>query len=153
MTKDTVIPEMQGSQPTHRGIENWKMYAIKQIKSVQNTGTMNTKPRTVFQVHLSFGLSASTQVTDKPAFALDAMSRYSAPILICISKLHMTGLLRGNPPINSPHKGPGMLKAFPRHDAFMVWSHSCTDTHFLPLPRANYLAVAGLIDSELQLHS
>ena len=71
--------------PTHRGIENWKMYAIKQIKiCAEYRDTIPYKGSAGLSAHLGFGLSASAQVPDKPALALGTMSRYSAQILICI---------------------------------------------------------------------
>ena len=55
---------------THRGMKKIrKMYAIKQLRSVQNTGTCYPGLGWICQVHLGFGLSASAQVPDKPALA------------------------------------------------------------------------------------
>ena len=55
---------------THRGMKKIrKMYAIKKLRSVQNTGTCYPGLGLICQVHLGFGLSASAQVPDKPALA------------------------------------------------------------------------------------
>ena len=60
-------PAQFPTKPTEE--KKGKMYAIKQIKSVQNTGTCYPGLGWICQVHLGFGLSASAQVPDKPALA------------------------------------------------------------------------------------
>ena len=42
---------LQGSQ---RGIENWKIYAINKLRSVQNNGTCNPVLGWICQVHMAF---------------------------------------------------------------------------------------------------
>ena len=73
---------------THREIENWKMYAIKQIKICAEYRDMLPRPR----LDLSgtpglrpIGLSPGSWQT---SLGLGSMSRYSAQILICITQ-HM----------------------------------------------------------------
>ena len=70
---------------THREIENWKMYAIKQIKICAEYRDMLPRPR----LDLSgtpglrpIGLSPGSWQT---SLGLGSMSRYSAQILICIT--------------------------------------------------------------------
>ena len=65
------------------------MYAIKQIKICAEYRDMLPKPR----LDLS-GTPGSWQTS----LGLGSMSRYSAQILICISKLRVTGLCAGNSP-------------------------------------------------------
>ena len=54
---------------THRGIKKRKMYAIKKLRSVQNTGTCYPGLGWICHIHLGFLLWASAQVPDKPALA------------------------------------------------------------------------------------
>ena len=67
--------------PTHRGIENWKMYAIKQIKICAEYRDMLNRPR----MDLS-GISGLQPIDLSPcswqtSLSLGSMSRYSAQIL------------------------------------------------------------------------
>ena len=58
---------------THRGIENLKMYAIKQIKTCAEYRDICYPGLDWFcLVHLALGLSTSAQVPDKPALASEA---------------------------------------------------------------------------------
>ena len=74
------------SNPIHRGFENWKTLAIKQIKIYAEYWAMGPKALAVCQVHLGVGLSSSAQVADKPALALGTMSRFSAQISLRLSE-------------------------------------------------------------------
>ena len=68
MAEGTYWQSCKVPNQTHRGMKkNRKMYAIKQIRSVQNTGTCYPGLGWICQVHLGFGLSTSAQVPDKPA--------------------------------------------------------------------------------------
>ena len=66
--------------PTHRGIEIWKMHAIKQIKICAEYRDMLPRPRLDLLVHRTNPGSWQTK------FGLGSVSRYSAQILICLTK-------------------------------------------------------------------
>ena len=71
---------------THRGIKKWKMYAIKQIKICAEYRDMLPRPWLDLSGTPRFrpiGLSPGSWQT---SLGLGRMSRYSAEILICITK-------------------------------------------------------------------
>ena len=62
-------PAQFPTKPTEEKTKKWKCMLWNKLRYVQNTGTCYPGLGWICQVHLGFGLSASAQVTDKPALA------------------------------------------------------------------------------------
>ena len=115
-----MVAVLQSSQPIPQRNTKRKMYAIKQIKICAEYRDMLPRP----QLDLlgtpglrPFGVSpGSWQIS----LGLCSMSRYSAQILISMHKL-CTGLLWGNPPVDSPHIEPVKRKDFPYPEVTCHW--------------------------------
>ena len=94
------VPQISQPNP-QRNKKIRKLYAIKQIKICAEYRDMLPRPRLDLSgtpglrpIRLSAGFWQTS-------IGLGSMSRYSAQILICISKFHAIGLCEGNPPITS----------------------------------------------------
>ena len=78
------VLKCMGIAPTQRGIENWQMYAMKQIMACVEYRDMLPRPRlnlTGTPGHRLVGLRSRSRQT---SLGLGSMSRYSAEILMCI---------------------------------------------------------------------
>ena len=85
MTESTVsVLNCKVPNLTDRGIENWKMCAVKQIKICSEYRNMVLEASVGLSCKPVIRPAASAQVPDKPALALVTMSRYSPQILICV---------------------------------------------------------------------
>ena len=83
------VPKCKVHNPNCRGIENWKMYAVKQIDICEEYRDMVPKDPASLSGTSGLRHVVSSHVPDKPALALGTISKYSAQILICISNLYV----------------------------------------------------------------